>query len=117
MFLVDVEWVKFDVDVCIFVYDIVIFGKVVQCLYQIDECICIVLVCIEVDNCKDFLYFGELVEVCIVVGSVVKVFVVLVDVIVLLQNQLIVFFVKGNGVFELVLVMVGDMCDGWIVIM
>ena len=112
----DAERVKPDADARILVHDTAIPGKVVQRSHQTDERTRTVPVRIEVDNRKDLLHPGELVEARIAAGSAVKALAVPADAIVLLQNQPTVFLAKGNGAFEPAPVMVGDTRDGWTVI-
>ena len=112
----DAERVKPDADARILVHDTEIPGKVVQRSHQTDERTRTVPVRIEVDNRKDLLHPGELVEARIAAGSAVQKLAVPADAIVLLQNQPTVFLAKGNGTFEPAPVMVGDTRDGWTVI-
>jgi cobalt-zinc-cadmium efflux system membrane fusion protein len=112
----DAERVKPDADVRILVHDTEIPGKVVQRSHQTDERTRTVPVRIEVDNRKDLLHPGELVEARIAVGSAVQKLAVPADAIVLLQNQPTVFLAKGKGQFEPAPVMVGDTRDGWTVV-
>ncbi|MBN8894627.1 MAG: efflux RND transporter periplasmic adaptor subunit [Rhodanobacter sp.] len=109
----DAERVKPDADARILVHDTAIPGKVVQRSHQTDERTRTVPVRIEVDNRKDLLHPGELVEARIVTGSAVRKLAVPAEAIVLLQNQPTVFLAKGNGQFEPAPVMVGDTRDGW----
>ncbi|MGY3038823.1 cobalt-zinc-cadmium efflux system membrane fusion protein [Rhodanobacter sp. TND4EL1] len=112
----DAERVKPDADARILVHDTAIPGKVVQRSHQTDERTRTVPVRIEVDNRKDLLHPGELVEARIAAGTAVQKLAVPADAIVLLQNQPTVFLAKGNGQFEPAPVMVGDTRDGWTVI-
>ncbi|CAM5516783.1 efflux RND transporter periplasmic adaptor subunit [Rhodanobacter lindaniclasticus] len=112
----DAERVKPDADARILVHDIEIPGKVVQRSHQTDERTRTVPVRIEVDNRKDLLHPGELVEARIAAGSIVQKLAVPAEAIVLLQNQPTVFLAKGNGQFEPAPVMVGDTRDGWTVV-
>ena len=112
----DAERVKPDADARILVHDTEIPGKVVQRSHQTDERTRTVPVRIEVDNRKDLLHPGELVEARIAAGTAVQKLAVPADAIVLLQNQPTVFLAKGNGTFEPASVMVGDTRDGWTVI-
>jgi cobalt-zinc-cadmium efflux system membrane fusion protein len=112
----DAERVKPDADARILVHDTEIPGKVVQRSHQTDERTRTVPVRIEVDNRKDLLHPGELVEARIAAGTAVQKLAVPADAIVLLQNQPTVFLAKGNGQFEPAPVMVGDTRDGWTVI-
>ncbi|WP_426688901.1 efflux RND transporter periplasmic adaptor subunit [Rhodanobacter ginsengiterrae] len=112
----DAERVKPDADVRVLVRDIDMPGKVVQRSHQTDERTRTVPVRIEVDNRKDLLHPGELVEARIAVGSALQKLAVPAEAMVLLQNQPTVFLAKGNGTFEPAPVMVGDTRDGWTVI-
>lgn len=112
----DAERVKPDAQARILVHDTAIPGKVVQRSHQTDERTRTVPVRIEVDNRKDLLHPGELVEARIAAGSVVQKLAVPAEAIVLLQNQPTVFIAKGKGEFEPAPVMVGDTRDGWTVV-
>ncbi|WP_108470214.1 efflux RND transporter periplasmic adaptor subunit [Rhodanobacter thiooxydans] len=112
----DAERVKPDADARILVHDTEIPGKVVQRSHQTDERTRTVPVRIEVDNRKDLLHPGELVEARIAVGGAVQKLAVPAEAIVLLQNQPTVFLAKGKGPFEPASVMVGDTRDGWTVV-
>ncbi|TAM61494.1 MAG: efflux RND transporter periplasmic adaptor subunit [Rhodanobacter sp.] len=112
----DAERVKPDADARILVHDTVIPGKVVQRSHQTDERTRTVPVRIEVDNRKDLLHPGELVEARIAVGASAQKLAVPAEAIVLLQNQPTVFLAKGNGQFEPASVMVADTRDGWTVV-
>ncbi|WP_447737816.1 efflux RND transporter periplasmic adaptor subunit [Rhodanobacter soli] len=112
----DAERVKPDADARILVHDTEIPGKVVQRSHQTDERTRTVPVRIEVDNRKDLLHPGELVEARIAVGSAEQKLAVPAEAIVLLQNQPTVFVAKGKGPFEPASVMVGDTRDGWTVV-
>lgn len=112
----DAERVEPDADARVLVHDTAIPGKVVQRSHQTDERTRTVPVRIEVDNRKDLLHPGELVEARIATGSAVQKLAVPADAIVLLQNQPTVFLAKGNGAFEPAPVMVGDTRDGWTVV-
>ena len=91
-------------------------GKVAQRSHQTDERTRTVPVRIEVDNSKDLLHAGELVDVRIGVGNAASKLAVPAEAIVLLQNQTTVFIDEGKGQFEPVAVMTGDTQDGWTVI-
>lgn len=110
------ERVKPDADVRILAHDIVLPGKVVQRGHQTDERTRTVPVRIEVDNRKDLLHPGELVEVRIATGGAQRALAVPTEAILLLQNQSTVFRVNGNSTFEPVSVMVGETREGWTVI-
>lgn len=112
----DAERVKAGADARILVHDTALPGTVVQRSHQTNESTRTVPVRIEVDNRKDLLHPGELVEARIAVGGVVQKLAVPAESIVLLQNQPTVFIVKANGQFEPTPVMVGDTRDGWTVI-
>lgn len=112
----DAERVKPDGDARILVHDIVLPGKIVQRAHQTDERTRTAPVRIEVDNRKDMLHPGELVEVRVAAGSAVEKLAIPSEAIVLLQNQPTVFLAKGNGQFGPAAVMVGDARDGWTVI-
>jgi cobalt-zinc-cadmium efflux system membrane fusion protein len=112
----DAERVKPDADARILVHDTAIPGIVIQRSHQTDERTRTVPVRIEVDNRKDLLHPGELVEARIAVGSKVQKLAIPAEAIVLLQNQPTVFLARGNGQFEPAPVMVGDTRDGWTVV-
>ena len=112
----DAERVQPDADARILVHDTAIPGKVVQRSHQTDERTRTVPVRIEVDNRKDLLHPGELVEARIAVGGSAPKLAVPAEAIVLLQNQPTVFVAKGNGPFEPTPVMVADTRDGWTVL-
>jgi len=110
---IDAERVKADSEARILVHDTALPGKVVQRSHQTDERTRTVPVRIAVDNHKDLLHPGELVEVRIAEGGDAQRLAVPAEAIVLLQNQSTVFLAKGNGQFEPASVMVGDTRDGW----
>jgi len=112
----DAERVKPDSAARILVHDAALPGKVVQRSHQTDERTRTVPVRIAVDNRKDLLHPGELVEVRIAAGGAAQTLAVPAEAIVLLQNQSTVFLARGNGQFEPASVMVGDTRDGWTVI-
>jgi cobalt-zinc-cadmium efflux system membrane fusion protein len=93
-----------------------IAGMVIGRSHQTDERTRTVPVRIEVDNRKDLLHPGELVEVRVAVVGSAQQPVVPDEAVVLLQNQPTVFVAKGGGRFEPVSVMAGDTRDGWTVI-
>ena len=97
----------------ILVHDTALPGKVVQRSHQTDERTRTVPVRIAVDNRKDLLHPGELVDVRIATGVTAQTLAVPAEAIVLLQNQSTVFLARGNGRFEPASVMVGDTRDGW----
>ncbi|MEP7185668.1 MAG: efflux RND transporter periplasmic adaptor subunit [Rhodanobacter sp.] len=113
----DAERVKPGADVRILAHDIELPGKVVQRAHQTDEHTRTVPVRIAVDNRKDRLHPGELVEARIASGSEQRQWAVPVEAIVLLQNQSTVFRVSGKDTFEPVSVRVGDTRDGWTVML
>ncbi len=113
---IDAERVKPDSEARILVHDTALPAKVVQRSHQTDERTRTVPVRIAVDNRKDLLHPGELVEVRIAAGGAAQTLAVPAEAIVLLQNQSTVFLAKGNGQFEPASVMVGDTRDGWTVI-
>ncbi len=100
----------------IFAHDTAIAGTVIGRSHQTDERTRTVPVRIEVDNRKDLLHPGELVEVRIAVGSSAQQVALPDEAVVLLQNQPTVFVAKGNGHFEPVSVMTGDTRGGWTVV-
>lgn len=91
-------------------------GRVIQRSHQTNERTRTVPVRIEVDNRKDLLHPGELVETRIGVGGSREALAVPADSIVLLQNQPTVFVAKGNGQFEPAPIVTGDTRDGWTVV-
>jgi cobalt-zinc-cadmium efflux system membrane fusion protein len=112
----EAERIKPDGSVRILAHDNIIAGKVIGRSHQTDERTRTVPVRIEVDNRKDLLHPGELVEVRIAVGGGTQKLALPDEAIVLLQNQPTVFLAKGNGRFEPVSVMTGDTREGWTVI-
>jgi cobalt-zinc-cadmium efflux system membrane fusion protein len=98
------------------VHGAALLGKVAQRSHQTDERTRTVPVRIEVDNSKDLLHAGELVDVRIGVGNAAPKLAVPAEAIVLLQNQTTVFIDQGNGRFEPVAVTTGETRDGWTVI-
>jgi cobalt-zinc-cadmium efflux system membrane fusion protein len=97
-------------------HDTVIAGTVIGRSHQTDERTRTVPVRIEVDNRKDLLHPGELVEVRVAVGGSTQQLAVPDAAVVLLQNQPTVFVARGSGRFDPVSVMTGDTRDGWTVI-
>jgi cobalt-zinc-cadmium efflux system membrane fusion protein len=89
-------------------------GKVVQRAHQTDERTRTVPVRIQVDNSRDLLHPGELVDARLSAGSPSRAMAVPADAIVLLQNQATVFVVKGEGRFEPAPVAIGENRDGWV---
>lgn len=112
----DAERLKPEAAARILIHDAVLPGDVVQRLHQTDERTRTVPVRIEVDNHRDLLHPGELVEVRIAAGRTAQQLAVPAEAIVLLQNQPTVFLAKGNGRFAPVSVMAGDTRDGWTVV-
>lgn len=88
-------------------------GKVVQRSHQTDEKTRTVPVRIAVDNSRDLLHPGELVDARIAVGGR-SVLAVPAESVVLLQNQSTVFVTSGNAAFEPTAVDVGETRDGWV---
>lgn len=88
-------------------------GKVVQRSHQTDEKTRTVSVRIAVDNQRDLLHPGELVDARVAVGGRVSL-AVPADAVVLLQNQSSVFVASGKDAFEPVAVQVGETRDGWV---
>jgi membrane fusion protein, heavy metal efflux system len=88
-------------------------GTVVQRSHQTDEQTRTVPVRIEVDNRRDLLHPGELVDARVAVGGK-RALAVPTEAVVLLQNQSTVFIANGVGAFEPVAVQVGETRDGWV---
>ncbi|AIF48297.1 efflux RND transporter periplasmic adaptor subunit [Dyella japonica] len=97
----------------ILIHDQSLPGKVVQRSHQTDEKTRTVPVRIEVDNRRDLLHPGELVDARVAVGGR-KALAVPAEAVVLLQNQSTVFLVSGSDAFEPVAVQVGESRDGWV---
>jgi cobalt-zinc-cadmium efflux system membrane fusion protein len=91
-------------------------GKVVQRSHQTNERTRTVPVRIEVDNRKDLLHPGELVEARLAIGSSTGMLAVPAEAVALLQNQPTVFIAKGQGKFEPAPVVTGDTRNGWTVV-
>ncbi len=91
-------------------------GKVVQRAHQSNERTRTVPVRIAVDNKRDLLHPGELVEARIAVTGTTQVLAVPSDAIVLLQNQSTVFLDIGKSRFEPTAVETGETRDGWTVV-
>jgi cobalt-zinc-cadmium efflux system membrane fusion protein len=89
-------------------------GKVVQRAHQTDERTRTVPVRIQVNNTRDLLHPGELVDARLSTGSPGSALAVPADAIVLLQNQATVFVVKSEGKFEPAPVAIGENRDGWV---
>ncbi|HET6912381.1 MAG TPA: efflux RND transporter periplasmic adaptor subunit [Rhodanobacteraceae bacterium] len=109
----DAERIKAGDVVRVLAHDTSLSGKVVQRSHQTNERTRTVPVRIEVDNRKDLLHPGELVEACLAVGGTTKQLAVPTAAVVLLQNQATVFLAKGNGSFVPAPVVTGDTRDGW----
>lgn len=88
-------------------------GKVVQRSHQTDEKTRTVAVRIAVDNSRDLLHPGELVDARVAVGGR-SALAVPAEAVVLLQNQSTVFVVASGQTFEPVAVQVGESRDGWV---
>ncbi len=97
----------------ILVHGVALLGKVAQRSHQTDERTRTVPVRIEVDNRKDLLHAGALVEVRIDAGNAAPKLAVPTEAVVLLQNQTTVFIDQGNGQFEPVAVTTGETQEGW----
>lgn len=112
----DAERVRPNDAVRILVHGIALPGTVIQRPHQTDERTRTVPVRIEVDNRKDLLHPGELVDARIAVSGGTQVLAVPSDAIVLLQNQATVFVARDNGRFEPAPVVTGDTRNGWTVV-
>jgi cobalt-zinc-cadmium efflux system membrane fusion protein len=112
----DAEKVKPGDSVRVLAHDVSLSGRVIQRSHQTNERTRTVPVRIEVDNRKDLLHPGELVETRVAVGGSVQALAVPAEAIVLLQNQPTVFIAKGNGRFEPAPIVTGDTRDGWTVV-
>ncbi|GAA0913831.1 hypothetical protein GCM10009552_30380 [Rothia nasimurium] len=89
-------------------------GKVIQRSHQTDEKTRTVPVRIRVDNRKDLLHPGELVETRIAIDTQSRQLAVPADAVVLLQNQPTVFVRRTkDGPFEAAPVETGETRDGW----
>lgn len=110
----DAERVKPEGTVRILVHDTALPGKVIQRAHQTNEKTRTVPVRIEVDNRRDLLHPGELVDVRVAVGQAKPALAVPADAVVLLQNQATVFIAKDNGQFEPASVVIGDNREGWV---
>ena len=89
-------------------------GTVVQRSHQTDERTRTAPVRVEVDNRKDLLHPGQLVEVRLAVGGRSPQLMVPTEALVLLQNQPTVFVATGQGHFEPTPVATGDTRAGWV---
>ena len=112
----DAERVEAGGAVRVLAHDTSLSGKVVQRSHQTNERTRTVPVRIEVNNEKDLLHPGELVEVRLAVGGSSTALAVPAEAVVLLQNQSTVFLTKGNGQFVPAPVVTGDTRNGWTVI-
>jgi cobalt-zinc-cadmium efflux system membrane fusion protein len=112
----DAEKVKPDDTVRVLAHDTSLPGTVIQRSHQTNERTRTVPVRIEVDNRKDLLHPGELVEARIAVGGTRQALAVPAEAVVLLQNQPTVFVAKGKGQFEPAPVVTGDTREGWTVV-
>lgn len=112
----EAEQIRPDGRARILAHEAAISGKVIGRSHQTDERTRTVPVRIAVDNRKDLLHPGELVEVRLAVGGGAPRLALPAESIMLLQNQSTVFLAKGNGHFEPVAVMTGETRDGWTVI-
>lgn len=117
---VDAEKVHPGDAVRVLAHDTSLPGKVIQRSHQTNERTRTVPVRIEVDNRKDLLHPGELVEARVAVGGSRQVLAVPADAIVLLQNQPTVFVAKGQDQgksrFEPAPIVTGDTREGWTVV-
>jgi cobalt-zinc-cadmium efflux system membrane fusion protein len=110
----DAEKVEAGGSVRVLAHDTALPGTVVQRSHQTDERTRTAPVRIEVDNRKDLLHPGELVEVRLTVGGNSSKLVVPSDAVVLLQNQPTVFVSTGKGHFEPTAVVTGETRSGWV---
>jgi cobalt-zinc-cadmium efflux system membrane fusion protein len=109
----DAEKAKPDGAVRILAHDVWLPGTVVQRAHQSNERTRTVPVRIAVDNSKDLLHPGELVEARVATGLAAPTLAVPAEAIVLMQNQPMVFLAKGNGLFEPAAVVTGSTQEGW----
>jgi cobalt-zinc-cadmium efflux system membrane fusion protein len=112
----DAEKVKPDDMVRVLAHDTSLPGTVIQRSHQTSERTRTVSVRIAVDNRKDLLHPGELVEARIAVGGSRQALAVPAEAIVLLQNQPVVFVAGDKGRFEPAPVVTGDTREGWTVV-
>lgn len=112
----EAEKVKAGDTVRVLAHDTALGGRVIQRSHQTNERTRTVPVRIEVDNRKDLLHPGELVETRVAIGGSEKALAVPAEAVVLLQNQPTVFVAKGNGQFEPAPVVTGDTRDDWTVV-
>ena len=109
----DAGRVKPDAAARVLVHEQSLPAKVVQRSHQTDEKTRTVAVRMAVDNRRDLLHPGELVDARIAVGGR-SALAVPAEAVVLLQNQSTVFVAMGSGAFEPVAVQLGDTRDGWV---
>ena len=109
----DAGRVKPDAAARVLVHEQSLPAKVVQRSHQTDEKTRTVAVRMAVDNRRDLLHPGELVDARIAVGGR-SALAVPAEAVVLLQNQSTVFVATGGGAFEPVAVQLGDTRDGWV---
>ena len=112
----EAERVRPDDSVRILAHDDVIRGQVIGRSHQTDERTRTVPVRIAVDNRKDLLHPGELVEVRLALGGSASTLALPVEAIVLLQNQPTAFLARDHGRFEPVALQTGETRDGWTVV-
>lgn len=112
----DADRVQTGAQARVLVHDASLPGKVVQRSHQTDEKTRTVSVRIAVDNTRDLLHPGELVDARVAIGTDASMIAVPVDAVVLLQNQATVFAALGNGNFEPVAVETGERREGWMAI-
>lgn len=104
----DAEHVSAGDTVRIFAHGNAYPGSVLQRSHQTSERTRTVSVRIEVDNARDALHPGELVDARIAIGGSRQVLAVPSEAVVLLQNQPTVFIDKGHGQFEPAPVVTGE---------
>jgi cobalt-zinc-cadmium efflux system membrane fusion protein len=109
----DAERIKIGGVVRVLVHGTEVPGKVIQLSHQIDERTRTVPVRIVVENTRDLLHPGELVDARLTVGQSGTTVAVPAESVVILQNQPTVFIVKGKDQFEAAPVIVGATRDGW----
>ncbi|MHB1058698.1 MAG: efflux RND transporter periplasmic adaptor subunit [Rhodanobacter sp.] len=112
----DAEKVQPGDTVRVLAHDMSLPGTVIQRSHQTNQRTRTVPVRIEVDNRKDLLHPGELVEARVAVGGGRQVLAVPADAIVLLQNQPTVFVSTGKNQFEPAPIVTGDTREGWTVV-
>jgi len=109
----DAGRVKPDAAARVLIHEQSLPANVVQRSHQTDEKTRTVAVRMAVDNRRDLLHPGELVDARIAVGGR-SALAVPAEAVVLLQNQSSVFVATGAGAFEPVAVQLGDTRDGWV---